>query len=161
MIAPTAEEVRDRSDFLLALYPREEPERLDVLIAEATALVSEMTCRDIGHGSGAEVPTGLVPLAHRAVVLKTEQIANARTSKATKRRVGASLRSFSAGSYAESYFDPGTAQKARQLDADQGVHETLWTLATEECRERWLATWSGEEVPASLVVSPNWSPPSY
>lgn len=138
---------------------------LEVVVTDSAALVSSLTCRDIGVGTGEDVPAALVPLAQRAVALKAEVLALGGTAEA-RAAAGASgrLASFNAGPYGESYFSPDIAARAGVLDPDPALHEVLWALATEDCRAAWLLLWAslrGENVPpppAYAVEEIDWSP---
>jgi hypothetical protein len=161
----TAPEARVRSGLLTEDFPPEDgDEALDALLLSASALVGSLTCRPLVEGQTdpdgctdcyAEVPDYLVDLAKRAVVMKAEQM-QVRTGSAAARRRGigvGNLQSFSAGPYSESYFGPDQAGKARYLDPDPALHEVLWALATEACKERWLNLWDGTVTGAVGVVA--------
>lgn len=171
MDAPSPTEVRALSAYLARLFPAadppEDPDPLQPWIDEAVALVSSMTGRTIGDvenpiGScGSEdVPTGLEPLARRAIVSKIEQAANRGLTFTSRRgtiRAGR-LASFSAGSYSESYFGPGEARTSKLLDLDPATHEALWALATECARAYWLNLWSEDPIePAAAVMAWDYS----
>lgn len=165
MERPSAESVRARSELLTERYPVLDGDAaLVILIEDASVMVSSLTCRDIGVGEGEEVPVGQVPLAVRAVTLKAEQLAVLSGTKARKGAASAGrVRSFSAGSYSESYFGPDEAAKAGRLDADPVLHEALWALATEACREAWFRLWAAlrgdaPQVPAEAISEVDWLP---
>jgi len=163
LLPPSAEDVRSRSKLLQERYPAD-PFDADVeaqlreVVADATALVEQLTCRTMDD----TVPDNLQRVALRAIVLKSEQIGEISYSAATVRASAnrGRLRSISAGSWSESYFGPTDAQAAKMLDPNPYLHEALWALATPECRESWLALWTGVFAPASAVQSPDWFPES-
>lgn len=176
MDAPTPDEIRERSPLLADRFPKPtapvEDKELAVWIEDAAALVSSLTCRPIGIPDGEvpegmeEVPTHLKSLAKRAVAMKIERLVLQFGSKRERQSGGAfNLRGFRAGSYAEDYFGPEEAIKAKRLDPDQNTAEVLWALATEACREAWEAFWDPENAqqPASAVRAFDWSqrPGSY
>ncbi len=147
-------DARRESPLLAQLYP-DTPYSSDVetdlerLLATATDLVEELTCR-ILDGT---LPQEDVLLARRAVVLKAEGLATGGTLKARQtaltRAASGGLRSISAGPWSESYFGPEEATKAKMLSPDSALHEVLWALATEECQQKWLALWGARPAPAS------------
>ncbi|MCA1571152.1 MAG: hypothetical protein LC798_12715 [Chloroflexi bacterium] len=61
----------------------------------------------------------------------------------------------------EAYFGPGDAKTAKVLDPDPALHEALWALATDECRERWRYEWGMEPEPASAVQTFDWRGTGY
>lgn len=161
MEAPTVKEVRERSDFLTTKFPDPagDPELTD-WVEVVAGLLSEMTGRIIGaDATGEEIPTSLVALAKRAVVMKIEALVTSLGGTFAERRgsiQGGKLASFSAGAYAESYFGPEAAAQAGRLDPDQAINDILWALTTEEKRAEWLAQWRGIEKPAAMAQSFEW-----
>jgi hypothetical protein len=157
---PTLEAVRLASPLLTERYPEPaKDEDLQQLLDEVVPVVASLTCRAIGpEGTpGDEVPDWLRPVAVRAIALKAEGYALGRDSKSRGKAIrGVRLRSFTAGPYSESYFGPDEAARAKVLDPDPAVNEVLWTLATEDCRARWLALWSGTQVPATAIQAVDW-----
>lgn len=162
MDAPTVEEVRERSDYLTTKFPDEaEPTaELNDWIAAAAGLLSELTGRKIGaEAEGEEVPSFLLALAKRAIVLKIETLVTSLGGSFAERKgnIGSgNLASFSAGAYAESYFGPEAASKAGMLDPDHSINEILWALCTEEKRAEWIAQWSGIQQPAAMAQAFEW-----
>lgn len=163
MDTPTPAQIRQRSALLTARLPLPDPlpdpldDPLIPWIEEASALVASLTCRMIGPDSpGEEVPPNKVPLALRAVAMKTEQLYEALGTVQTRRRsMGTGrLRSFAAGNYSESYFGPGDAADAKVLDLDTRLHEILWSLCTDECRDYWLHLWNPDAYPNEPVAGP-------
>jgi hypothetical protein len=161
----TTLEVRERSEYLTAASPPADPydpltDALNDEVSLANVLVGDLTCRAIGPPGtpGAPVPTEKEDLARVAVTMKAEQIYAARgTAAAREGGVSAGmLRSISAGPWSESYFGPEDARKANVLDLDPLLAQTLWALAPEECRERWLELWSGVYAPASASTEVAW-----
>lgn len=157
MDAVTVDEARARSQLLTSRYPDPDgDDALTELLLDAGEVVAALTCRRIAPATdGTEVPPSLVRTATRAVVLKAEKLAvgeraaaRARTKAINDQR----LRSISAGPWSESYFGPDEAAKAKMLDPDPVLHETLWALATEGCRETWLAFWGGRNAPAAAPM---------
>jgi hypothetical protein len=166
--APTVEEVRERSDYLATKFPDPAGDaELTEWIAAVDGLLSEMTGRSIGpEATGEDVPTFLVALAKRAIILKIEQLITSLGGSFAERRtrIGEGrLASFSAGAYSESYFNPEAASKAGMLDPDPAIADILWALTTEEKRAEWIAKWQGIESPAAMVQSFDWGqrPGSY
>lgn len=160
MEAPTLEEVRSRSDYLSTKFPSPagDGELTDWLEA-SVGLVASLTGRAIGEVAGAEVPTGFLALARRAIVLKIEAMVTSLGGSFAERRSSAgsgNLSSFSAGAYSESYFGPEVAAQAGVLDPNPVVADILWALATEEKKEEWLAKWKGIESPAAMAQSFEW-----
>lgn len=165
MDRPTNDEVRARSELLRTDLPAPGGDaELGALIEDASALISAMTCRDISAGTGDEVPTELLPVARRAVTLKSESLYVGGSAAARRGTIGGGrLQSISAGPWSESYFGPGEAAKAGVLDPDPDLHEALWTLATEECRQAWLELWAAlrgdmNHPPASAIEEVDWLP---
>lgn len=124
-----------------------------------------MTCRKIGEDiledlPGEDVPAFLVPAAKRAVTIKIEQAFNAWGTAQQRRRSFSAgrVKAFTAGAYSESYFGLEEASKARMLDPDQQVHDLLWSLVTEECRELWLNLWDPDrpDPPMAMAQSFNY-----
>lgn len=156
----TADEVRERSDYLSTKFPDPAGNaELEEWIAVVDGLLSKMTGRAIGTTEGEEVPTSLLALARRAVVLKIEQLVTSLGGRFAERssKIGSgNLASFSAGAYAESYFGPEAASKAGMLDPDPVIADILWALATEDARDEWIAKWSGIERPAAMVQAFEW-----
>jgi hypothetical protein len=161
-LPPSADAVRSRSRLLQKLYPAnpidpavESALREDV--ADSVALVQSLTCRTLDQ----TVPADLVRVALRAVTLKTESIASGNDVKAaTAIAQGRRLRSFTAGPYSESYFAPGelfVKNGVPQLDANPALAEALWALATDDCRDRWLALTTGIQAPAGAVSEFNFN----
>lgn len=153
LLPPSPETVRSRSALLQARFPAdpvdaEVESSLRELVADTTQLVEALTCRTLDT----TLPDGLERIAIRAVVLKAESmvtLAGARES--TLKRAG--LREQHAGPWGESYFGPEEASKAKVLDPDPPTHEALWALATEACREAWLALWGGKNPPAGVLMT--------
>lgn len=165
MDRPTNDEVRARSELLRTDLPAPGGDAaLTALIEDASALISAMTCRDIGAGTGEDVPAALLPVARRAVTLKSEALYVSGTPTARRGAIGGGrLQSISAGPWSESYFGPGEAAQAGVLDPDPALHEALWALATEECRQEWLLLWAAlrgdlDAPPASAVEEVDWLP---
>lgn len=159
MVTPTPDQVRSYSALLAERFPDTGPgdDALGLVLEQVAPIVSSLTCRSIGPDGtpGDDVPAWLFPVARRAVALKAE--AFPATAKARSRKVANSnLRSISAGPWSESYFGPEEAAKARMLDPDPATHEALWALATEECREKWMALWTGEFAPGAAVMEIDW-----
>lgn len=159
MIPPTPADLRARSALVRTRYPAEPYDaqrELDIQNAIETAqgLIKSLTCRAMDE----TIPADLRVLAIRAIVLKTEQVLLTGEYRARRGVIGSGrqLRSFTAGSYAESYFGPQEAGRMKRLDPDDALHEVLWALATEECREAWLALWGEEPAPASAVQTFDW-----
>jgi len=160
---PDAEDVRAQSPLLTAAYPvDDDPEAaaaLEALTGTVAVLVGSMTCRGlVTDQPGDAVPEYLESLVVRALVLKAEQWSATGGTAALRRRgiTDSNLSSISAGPWSESYFGLDEAIKAKQLDPDRAIHELLWAIATQECREAWLALWSGEHAPASVIQSFEW-----
>lgn len=151
MDAPTPDEAREQSAILRAALPSPSGDaELIVLLQIAASLVSSMTCRKIGEDAvGEEVPAGKRPLADKAVIMKAEQLHTAfgTVESATEQYSNGNLQSFTAGPYSESYFGPDAMMKAKRLDPNPMVHEILWALATEECRQGWLYIFDPESNP--------------
>jgi hypothetical protein len=156
--APTPDEARRRSSLLTSRYPAgtgDDP--LEALLLDAGEIVAALTCRLIAPAtSGTEVPPSLLRTATRAIVLKAEKMATGEGATDAEDREDAiadqRLRSISAGPWSESYFGPDEATKARMLDPDPALNEALWMLATEDCRNAWLALWGGQQPPAAAVT---------
>lgn len=162
MEAPTVAELRERSDYLKTRFPDGTGDaELAEWVAAVDGLLSEMTGRSIGpEAAGEEVPTSLIALAKRAIVMKTEQLVSSLGGNYAERRAtigSGNLASFSAGAYAESYFGPEAASKAGMLDPDPAIADILWALCTDEKRDEWLAKWQGVQQPAAMVQSFEWS----
>lgn len=140
-LPPSPSVIRERSPFLSRTFLLTDADgmwRLGILVAEAISLVQELTGRVLDEA----LPERLVPLALRAVMMKTEAMSSASSLKRRKGQLqSVGLRSFSAGPYSESYFGPGEAMAAKALDPDTALHEVLWALATEEKRGYWLRVW--------------------
>lgn len=160
----TAAELQEGSELLTQRFPEPDgPEKLQRLIEEAYPILHDITCRSFGTGAlqtpGEDVPTWLAGTALRAMRLKAEQMVM-RTGSAKERKRGSgrgNLASFRAGSYAESYFGPGEIAKSKMLDSDPSVSEALWTLCTQECKDAWIALWSGVHAPAAGIMGIEWS----
>lgn len=154
---PDIAEVRARSPMLRVKYPAGSADPqvdadLRYVVQDAVALVESIACRKL---SG-DLPADLVPFAFRAVTLKAEQLAIAGGAQlAEQTAAGRRLRSISAGPWSESYFAPGelvVKDGVPQVDPDPRLHEALWALMDEECREAWLALVRGDQVPAGAVT---------
>ena len=161
MDAPTVEEVRKRSDYLAGKFPATDgDEELAEWIAAADGLVSSLTGRAIGpEAEGEDVPAALVALAKRVIVVKIEAMVAGLGGNFAERRSSISsgnLSSFSAGSYAESYFGPEVAAKAGMLDPNPMIADMLWAMTTEAKKEEWLLKWQGVEPPAAMAQSFEW-----
>lgn len=163
MDLPGLPDIRTRSPLLTEEFP--EPagdEALTMLIQDASALVSALTCRFIGeYGEGdctAAVPTSMEPLVMRAIVLEAEAMFIRTGTSAARRKAikNGNLQSISAGPWSETYFGPDAAMKAQMLDLDPALHQALWVIATECCQAQWLALWSGEQPGAAGPVSYDW-----
>lgn len=148
-------EVRGASELLQDLYPADPFDaaaeaELEAKITTAVALIESLVCgRVLGDLTGNDRWIAL-----RAVVLKTEQLAVRGATKQRRRAIrSGNLRSISAGPWSESYFGPEEAAKAKRLDPDPELHEVLWALADEDCRESWLVLWGGQPKPAAAVQS--------
>lgn len=151
-LPPSAGEVRQRSALLQSLLPSgvgTNDEKLREAVLDAKALVESLTCRNLDASLG---DARLDRLAMRAVILKTERIAQGEaTAQAARRRVSSlQLKSMTAGPYSETYFGPDQAASLKVLDPDPPTHEALWALATPECRDAWLVLWG-------QAVAPPWS----
>lgn len=160
LLPPSPSVVRRRSQLVAASYP-EDPldadveDRLREDVRDATALVESLTCRKLDAALAAD--EGLARLALRAVTLKTEKISGrSSVSAAGAMSQPLLIKSISAGPWSESYFGPEEAAKAKMLDSDPALHEVLWALATEECRDRWLELWSGVNRPAGQTTEIAW-----
>ena len=169
MDVPSPTEARERSALLTERFPSDHEDdtqgennaKLALQLKFAAQLVSSLTCRvfdDVGGSAGMEaVPAHMEELATRAVVLKAEQIDASWTGQTSAQRVSqlgqGNLASISAGPWSESYFGPGEAASLARLDPVPAIHELLWALATEDCRNAWLLLWSGETAPAGAVES--------
>lgn len=155
MDAPTAEEVKAVSPLLAAQYPEPDDEpALDRLIDVVAPLVGDLTGRAIAGTEGDEVPAAFVPMAVMAIALKTVSFYQATGSKAAAEEnlERSRLRSISAGSWSESYFGPGEAAQAKQLDLDPTLSSLLWALATEEKKAEWLAQWDPDNAPGFSII---------
>lgn len=161
LLPPSASMIRDRSDYLKTLFPPDplDPEVEDALrevVGDATALVESLTCRTLDAALAADAR--LARLAVRAVTMKAERVGSIWAAKARRASIRSlALKSFTAGPYSETYFGPEEATSLKALDPDRELHEVLWALATEECRERWLALWTGVHEPASAVQEVAWN----
>jgi hypothetical protein len=151
---PTPEEVRLRSPLLRQLYPAYEGDaELGLLLDDLAPLIGSLTCRSFAGGEGTEVPTALYPLAIQVFAMVAESRSLTGTAKARSSQIGrAGLRSITAGPWSESYFGPEEAEKAQMLWPDADVHGLLWALATQDCRDAWLALWTGTHAPAGVLV---------
>jgi hypothetical protein len=164
-LPPSANQIRLRSALLRQRYPSDplDPEveaDLADAVNDATVLVESLTCRVLDNALAQDRQLGR--LALRAVILKTEQLGQRSTVRAAGGlAAGQMLRSFTVGPYSESYFGPDEAGKAKVLDPNPVMHEVLWALATEECREKWLAIWRGEDTPAAMIQTFAWSGSRY
>lgn len=154
MDAPTAQEVKARSSVLAASYPTADDEKaLDALLEVTAPLVGSLTGRIIAGTEGEEVPDALIPIAVTAIAMKTAAMFpnGASVEAAEEAATNSRLRSISAGSWSESYFGPGEAAQAKQLDLDPTLASLLWALATEEKKAEWLELWEGKEKGFSVV----------
>lgn len=158
VLPPDLVEVRSRSPLLRAKYPENAAdEQLDIdlqmWIDAAVPLIEAITCRRLND----TLPDDLVEIGFRAVVLKVEQLATSgAAAQAEAMAAGKRLRSISAGPWSESYFAPGelvVKNGAPMMDPDPRLHEALWALATEECREAFLALATGVQTPAGAVAA--------
>ena len=148
---PTASQLRQHSPYLKAQYLEGDGDTELELLASITApLVGSLTGRAIAGNEGEEVPAALLPLAFRAIAMKTEQFDAALGSRKSRRRSmnRGNLASFSAGSYSESYFGPDQAMKAKRLDPDPILAELLWALCTDAKKQEWLELWDPEAYPS-------------
>jgi hypothetical protein len=153
--APTAKEVKARSPVLAAQFPEEADEAvLDTLIEVTAPLVGSLTGRIIAGTEGEDVPVALRPLAVMAIALKTAAMfPDGASAEAAEEAVANSkLRSISAGSWSESYFGPGDAAQAKQLDLDPTLASLLWALCTEEKKAEWIGLWDPNNAPGFSVV---------
>jgi hypothetical protein len=158
----TVGEARARSEFIRTEYPAapydaQKEEDLANALAAAQGLLASLTCRTFD----ASMPPELLDMALFAAVAKTEQALAGGTMKSRRSQFGRrALKSMSAGPYSESYFGPDDASKLRRLDLDPDMHDLLWAIATEECREKWLATWDGRYEPAGQTTEVAWHLPT-
>jgi hypothetical protein len=164
-LPPAPNQIRLRSELLQKRYP-EDPFDADVeaalgdTVEDATVLVESLTCRTLDNALAQDRQLGR--LALRAVILKAEQFGQRSTAKAAGGlAAGQMLRGFTAGPYSEQYFGPDEAAKAKLLDPNPTLHEVLWALATEECRENWIALWTGEHPPAAMIQTFDWQRSRY
>lgn len=152
-------ELRGRSELIRTRYPAtpydaQKETDLANAIQSATALVESLTCRKFD----ATMPEELVPLAIQATVWKTEQVLLGSSMKSRRSTIGRrALKSMTAGPYSETYFGPDEAAKTKRLDLDPEMHDLLWALATEECRERWLELWGEYFRPAARTTEIGWN----
>lgn len=151
-------ELRARSEFVRVKFPAapyDAQKEQDVARAllTSTRLVESLVCRKLDG----TMPEELVPLAIQATVYKTEQVLH---SGGSRRRISAlgrrALKSMTAGPYSETYFGPDDAAKTKRLDLDPELHDLLWALATEECRDRWLELWGEYFRPAAQTTEILW-----
>lgn len=159
-LPPSYDEVRDRSPLLREKYPvgAADPQvegDLDRVVSDAVGLVQSMTCRVLDE----TLPAELVGTAYRAVTLKAEQLAVTGAAKfAEQTAAGRRIRSISAGPWSETYFGPDelTGRRGQQqfpmMDPDPRLAEALWALATDECREAFVALIRGQFVPAGQAT---------
>lgn len=155
MDAPTAAEAKARSPILAAQFPDGAAEAvLDTLIEVTAPLVGSLTGRAIAGTEGEDVPTALRPLAVMAIAMKTAAMFpdGASAEGAEEAVTNSKLRSISAGSWSESYFGPGEAAQAKQLDLDPTLASLLWALCTEEKKAEWIALWDPDNAPGFSVV---------
>lgn len=155
MDAPDAATIRARSPLLTALYSADDDAILLTNVTDATALVLSLTCNTLDT-----IATAAEPIALRAITMKVEELSylgDPRKIKAIMDRTSGGLRSISAGSWSESYFDPGAALKAKMLSANPLLHEALWALMGDECRAAFLATVGGVNEPASTITAIDWA----
>lgn len=161
MDAPSSAEIRQRSPLLADAYPAGEPgdSELQRRINVAAPLVGSMTGRAIAGTEGEEVPDGLLELAREAIALKTNQLHSAlgTLENAEDALDRSGLRSIAAGSWSESYWGPGEAAQAKQLDNDPILASLLWALCTEDKKHEWEELWSGKEKGYSVIESFNYS----
>lgn len=155
MDAPTAKEVRAASPSLTAHFP--EPatdDALTALISVVAPLVGSLTGREIAGSEGEDVPAWLRPIAVMAIAMKTAAMfpEGASAEAAEDAVANSRLRSISAGSWSESYFGPGEAAQAKQLDLDPTLAGLLWALCTEEKKAEWIALWDPEHAPGFSVI---------
>ena len=106
----------------------------------AAAMLSSLTCRDFGNGTGKPITDAEAPLAIFAMALYVEQITYRMDASRRQSAISSStggLQSFSAGPYSESYFGPGDANEYawNVLDADPLLNSALMALITPECLE--------------------------
>lgn len=155
---PSKSDLRLRSELLRTIYPTspydaQKEQDLESARVLAISIVESLTCRTLDESLSASDQT----LALAAVVGKAEQVALASTAKASRSRLGfRKLKSISAGPWSETYFGPEEAAKAQMLDADPMLHQVLWALATEECRQKWLELWKGEYAPHAISQEVAW-----
>lgn len=159
----TGQELRILSALLRAQFPEADPydpeeDALNPYVGEAMALVAAITGRAIPPGSqGEAVPAQLLPVAARAVRLKTEQaVVGSAAGASEEAAAGRRLRSQSAGPWSESYFAPGElgVKGGRPvLDPNAALDEALWALATEERREEMIAEATGRHPPAGRITA--------
>lgn len=155
MDIPTPEALRKQSVLLAERYPSPDgDEALQILAAVTGPLVGSITGRIIGGGEGEDVPEFLIPLATKAVAVKSEQFDSALGSVKARRRSlnKGNIQSFSAGTYSESYFGPEQMLIAKRLDPDPIVSELLWALCTEQRKLEWLELWDPANYAGATAV---------
>lgn len=164
LLPPSPSEVRSRSHLLRLLLPPDPvdadvEETLRQAVYDAVALVEQLTCRSLQAPLGREGVKDLDRLAMRAVVLKTEKMVMQEGTAVSRKKILGNqlLKSISAGPWSETYFGPEEASKAKVLDTDPALHEVLWALATEECRDQWLFLWGmAAQPPFGAVKAFDW-----
>lgn len=174
MQTPTLDEIRAESDFLAAKVPPDNggpnDDKLTARTAAAAALVASVTFRLIAPVTEPtvagyvfeEVPSGLQPVARRAIAVMVERlIVQADPKLVEQQAAGKRLRSMSAGPYSEAYFAPGEFARRGQsgrpaMDQDDALDTLLWALATETGREYFIQFSTGVAAPAAIAVNPRW-----
>lgn len=154
---PSDEAIYVTSKLLQDLY--DDPSDIDPILNEAIALVCETTWRtfaapyDNGEHEYEAIPNNLMPIALRAVRLKTEEVALRAALDASEEAVSEGrLRSFSAGPYSESYADAGAYIKNQMVTANEALNEALMLLMTPDAKDEFLARASGKQRPAGEAV---------
>jgi hypothetical protein len=152
------DDVRARSELIRTRYPAapydaQKEEDLANAIVTASSLLGSLTCRPWD----ATMPADLVPLAIQATVWKAEQLLHGGSMRRRTSTFGRrALKSMTAGPYSETYFGPDEARNSKSLDLDPEMHDLLWAIATEECRDRWTELWGGVPRPAVALTEVAW-----
>lgn len=175
-LPPTPDMVRARSPLLSQKFPvspvNPDLERqLREAIASAMGFVQAITCRQLDPlvpatcvaGACEPTPPELAAVAIRAIALSVEQMVVTDEPKlARQRSARLRLRGFSAGPYAEQYWDPamvrgGGGGKRPQFVDDPDLDDLLWALATEDARFTLISETTGVQPPAAQVSSSNFN----
>jgi hypothetical protein len=166
--APTTDEVFASSHLKWRKLGVADAPALAEPLAEAVAYVAVVTGRYFDdqtppRGNQLTAPealagtTDLVPLARKAVRMRTEQIVKHDQPGYVDTVTDDMVASFTAGPYSESRHDPTRRGETKMLNSWPGLSEILWLLVTEERYDYWISYLMNIHAPAFAVEEVDWS----